>query len=339
MSCTISPGIPVQGGALVGVRGVVMPDGCRQDPHAADPPQPDISVLMIAYNQEAYIGEAIDSVLSQVTSCAWELVIGEDGSTDGTLAVAQAKSERNPQRIRILHREKNLGFTRNFLDVLSHCRGRYIAILEADDFWVDDGKLEFQFRYMEAHPEVSLCAGAVRIIEMQADGTCLELDPGPSRQGVFTTADLLETNPVHTPTAFLRAERIRKLPSGFYELGLLDWPTWIQLSLAGPVALTSQVLAAYRRHAGGVWSLRPEQFRLRATLELFALLPAIVPERFHPDLQRTQHLLRYNLGIALIRGGSWSEGWACLWPCLGYLDLWRHAVQKGLAMLAPGRQR
>ena len=47
-----------------------MPDGCRQDPQAADPPQPDISVLMIAYNQEAFIGEAIDSVLSQVTSCA-----------------------------------------------------------------------------------------------------------------------------------------------------------------------------------------------------------------------------------------------------------------------------
>jgi len=285
-------------------------------------PPPDISILMIAFNQDAYIGEAIASVLAQETAQTWELVIGDDCSTDGTLAVALEWGERYPERIRVLRRESNLGFIRNFLDVLDHCRGRYIAILEGDDFWIDSGKLEFQFQFMESHPEVSLCGGAVRTLEMGPDGTRLWLEPGRRRPGLFTTARLLESNPVHTPTAFFRADRLPRLPAEFYDLGLLDWATWILLSLTGPVAVAARELAAYRRHSGGIWSLRPERHRLEATLGMFALLPGILPAELHSAAERTRHRLMGALGVNLIRGGARAAGWALLRPGLRHPSLW-----------------
>src|SRR5665647_3605762 len=103
-----------------------------------------VSVLMTTYNQDQYIRQGIESVLAQQASFAYELVIGEDCSTDGTRAICRAYQQQHPETIRLLAREKNLGAAENFLSALAECSGEYLAILDGDDFWPNPLKLQEQ---------------------------------------------------------------------------------------------------------------------------------------------------------------------------------------------------
>ncbi len=119
--------------------------------------RPVVSVAVITYGQERYIREAMDSILCQRVSIPWEIVVGEDASPDGTRGILQEYQERDPQHIRLFLRERNLGATRNLYEVLQACQGRYIALLEGDDYWTDPDKLQKQVEYLDSHPEAVAC--------------------------------------------------------------------------------------------------------------------------------------------------------------------------------------
>ena len=115
-----------------------------------------ISVIVCTYNQEDTIGRTLDSILSQRCHLPVEIVIGEDGSTDGTLAVCQAYREKHPDKIRILARQTNRGFVSNYFDCLRACRGKYVADCAGDDFWTDETKLEQQSAILEKNADVGI---------------------------------------------------------------------------------------------------------------------------------------------------------------------------------------
>lgn len=115
-----------------------------------------ISVIVCTYNQESTIGRTLDSILMQQCSLPVEIVIGEDCSTDGTLAVCQRYAAQYPDRITLFANAENKGIVDNYFDCLLAARGRYIADCAGDDFWVDATKLEKQLKVLRAHPEVTL---------------------------------------------------------------------------------------------------------------------------------------------------------------------------------------
>ena len=115
-----------------------------------------ISVIVCAYNQEDTIGRTLDSILSQKCHLPIEIVIGEDCSTDRTLAVCQQYQEQHPDTIRILANKPNKGLVRNYFDCLCACRGKYIADCAGDDFWIDNQKLEQESRILEQDEGVGI---------------------------------------------------------------------------------------------------------------------------------------------------------------------------------------
>lgn len=115
-----------------------------------------ISVVIVTYNQEDTIRRSIDSVLIQECHVPFEIVIGEDCSTDGTRAICEAYAQKYPDIIRLFCNEHNKGINDNYFDCLLQCRGRYIADCAGDDFWTDPKKLEKEVCVMEAHPEVTM---------------------------------------------------------------------------------------------------------------------------------------------------------------------------------------
>jgi glycosyltransferase involved in cell wall biosynthesis len=115
-----------------------------------------ISVVIVTYNQEDTIRRSIDSVLMQECHVPFEIVIGEDCSTDGTRAICEAYAQKYPDIIRLFCNEHNKGINDNYFDCLLQCRGRYIADCAGDDFWTDPKKLEKEVCVMEAHPEVTM---------------------------------------------------------------------------------------------------------------------------------------------------------------------------------------
>src|SRR6185436_19281492 len=116
-----------------------------------------ISVLVVTYNHEKFLRQALESVMMQETGFDFEVVIADDHSTDGTLAIAQAYEEKYGN-VRILSGEgRNLGITRNYQRGLQACRGEYIAVVEGDDFWISPAKLQKQVEFLNEHPECALC--------------------------------------------------------------------------------------------------------------------------------------------------------------------------------------
>ena len=115
-----------------------------------------ISVVVCTYNQEDTIARTLESVLMQQCHVPFEIVLGEDCSTDGTLAICKRYADEHPDVIRLKTNKQNKGLIDNYFDCLLAARGRYIADCAGDDFWTDPLKLEKEVSILEAHPDVTL---------------------------------------------------------------------------------------------------------------------------------------------------------------------------------------
>ena len=117
-----------------------------------------ISVAVITYNQESTIRQTLDSILMQKGDFDLEVVIGEDCSTDTTLAICKEYAKQYPDKVVLLSGPKNIGITANYFRTLKACTGDYIADFAGDDFYCDDYALEKQVRYLLSHPEIGVLA-------------------------------------------------------------------------------------------------------------------------------------------------------------------------------------
>lgn len=118
--------------------------------------QPLVSVKMITYNQLLFIGKAIEGVLKQKTNFPFELLIGEDCSTDGTRDIVHEYKKKYPDMIRVITSDKNVGMKKNGLRTLKAARGKYVAYCEGDHYWHNPMKLQKQAEYLEMNPECGM---------------------------------------------------------------------------------------------------------------------------------------------------------------------------------------
>ncbi len=117
---------------------------------------PLVEIIMVTYNHEKYIAKAIESVLMQKTTFPFHLIIGEDCSTDGTREICSEYAEKNPDIITIIGHKTNQGLLKNYKSVFEISTSIYFAILEGDDYWNDENKLQKQYDYLEDNPDVGL---------------------------------------------------------------------------------------------------------------------------------------------------------------------------------------
>jgi glycosyltransferase involved in cell wall biosynthesis len=128
---------------------------------------PLVSVLVTPYNQKDYIRQSLDSILMQQCDFDFEVVIGEDCSTDGTREICQEYAAKHPERIVLCLNEVNKGLLNNYFDIFLKAKGNYIADCGGDDYWLTDSKLQEQVDLLEANPEVSLVAGNWQLYEQK----------------------------------------------------------------------------------------------------------------------------------------------------------------------------
>ena len=145
---------------------------------AVETGEPLVSAITIFLDAETFLREAIESVLAQ-TYANWELLLVDDGSTDGSTEIALGYARLYPQRIRYLehegHRNRGMSASRNL--GIPHARGEYIALLDADDVWLPL-KLERQVAILESDPESAMVYGATRVLA-QLDGAARGRRPRP----------------------------------------------------------------------------------------------------------------------------------------------------------------
>ena len=126
-----------------------------------------VSISIITYNQKDFIRQTLDGILMQKTNFAFEVLIHDDCSTDGTTEIIKEYEEKYPEIIRPIYEEENQfskgkGIVRNF--IFPRVQGKYIAFCEGDDYWTDENKLQKQVDFLEANPDYTVCFHRVKKI-------------------------------------------------------------------------------------------------------------------------------------------------------------------------------
>jgi hypothetical protein len=210
--------------------------------------------MMITYQHERFIRQAIESVLAQQTSFAFELVIGEDCSPDRTREIVRDYSARRPDLIRPLLHERNVGMRANAAATFAACRGAFVALLEGDDFWTNPHKLQAQVDFLAARPDCALCYHNVDILDEISGGPPLAFFRAP-HPAITTTADLIPNNFIPTCSVlYRRAALPAQLPAYIQQLPTQDWALWLHISRSGSLGYLEGNWACYRVHQGGAWT-------------------------------------------------------------------------------------
>ncbi|MDT8716144.1 glycosyltransferase [Clostridium sp. 19966] len=210
-----------------------------------------VSVLMLVYNHEKYIEQALQSILMQKTNFQYEIVIGEDCSKDKSREIIEKYEKMYPKVIKLIKHSKNIGPALNFMSAYKACIGEYIAMIEGDDFWVTDDKLQKQVDFLDSNIGYSGCFTNANVIyeESPEDN---ELFIKKIKKNHFSTNDLLIKNVIPNLTTLARRSIVQEFPEWYSKLFIGDWPLHIMRSKYGEWSYIDDVTSTYRKHIGGI---------------------------------------------------------------------------------------
>jgi glycosyltransferase involved in cell wall biosynthesis len=219
------------------------------------------SICMLAHNTGRFIEKAIESALAQKTNFKFELVIAEDKSTDNTREIAEKYKLKYPDKIKLILNEKNLGLSGNYIVAFKNCSAEYIAVLDTDDYWCDEYKLQKQVDFLEQNRDYGLVYSDCKVINDAGEET--EWDEIKYIREQFSSGNLFfkllkEAAFIPTLTTCFRKELITDALENedlwFFE----DWWLWMRVALKSKVYYMDEQTACYRLHPNNITKTRVE---------------------------------------------------------------------------------
>ncbi len=265
-----------------------------------------VSILTITYNHEKYIARAIESFLMQKTDFPFEIIIADDASTDKNQEIIKAFRDKYPKVIKPILRKENLEPNDNWLDAVCHCKGKYIALCEGDDYWTDPYKLQKQVDFLEANPGYGLIYSDISMIDKNNNPiettTFYETFKMRYRLGdVFFY--LLDGNFINSLTVCFRKDLIDfdtiDLKEKCY---IYDYWLWLRLAMLSKIHFMNEKTAAYRIHDQGI-SRQKYFFKKRTPLVLLNILQEYFNEEKQELSLREKEIL-FNKIYLLLRNSQ-----------------------------------
>jgi len=212
-----------------------------------------VSICCITYNHQDFITQTLNGFLLQKTDFDFEIVIGEDCSTDNTASIIESYMEKYPDKIRLLDNSKNLGLQHNFFRTLQECKGEFIAYCEGDDYWSDPLKLQKQVNVFNTNPDVVFCYTNAVILNQDKISNVSILE----ERNCEAKFDLLEyMNSYHGMpmlTCMFKSKYIKQqMPDFVYNVIQLDYMFRFLIGQHGSFYYLPEVTGVYRRHEGGI---------------------------------------------------------------------------------------
>lgn len=202
-----------------------------------------LGVMLKAYDHEAFIAQALEGALAQRTTFPFEIVVGEDHSSDGTRAVVERYARQHPGRVRLLDRPARVGMVRNTMDLYAASGAEYLAWLDGDDYWTSPDKLQKQVEWLDAHPRHTLCFHEAE--QVDADGVTTRWTLAVPGREEYSIEDILVRPPGFTSTCVYRRV-LSAFPGWFEGLPFCDWPLQVLHAAEGPAGWLPDVMAVYR---------------------------------------------------------------------------------------------
>lgn len=244
-----------------------------------------VSVLIVSYNHEATIAEALESVLAQKVDDPLEIVIADDCSTDGTAELGRKYQQRYPGLITVLENSGNFGITRNYQRGFAACSGKYIAVLEGDDYWLGTDRLSTLTNFLDQHPECVMAFNRILLLETTVpDCRPLQWESNQPYE-LKTGAELAYNNFIGNFSACVyRGDTVRKQDEHIYSLRMYDWLFNLSLSRFGLIGYIPRIMSVYRQHNNGTWSGMDLEQKLTETQNLIPTYDVFLKNVYSPQL-------------------------------------------------------
>lgn len=268
------------------------------------PENPLISILMITFNQEKFIAQAIESALMQHANFKYEIVIGEDCSTDRTRDIVLEYQEKYADRIKLLLQSENVGMHKNFVDTYYACKGKYIALLEGDDYWTDPNKLQKQVDFLENNPDFAICFHNMWIID--EDKPHLIRESNIKQKEITDINTLARGNYIYTASCVFRNNFII-LPDWFYQCPVGDYPLHLLNAQYGKIKFINEIMGVYRVHKGGAWENTNLSYRLEKWAEMIEILKSKFDSKVNEILNNSLHKSYFELAGYYLKNGNFEK--------------------------------
>ena len=239
---------------------------------------PHVSVLMITFNHEAFVRDAIESVFAQKCTRQMELIIGEDRSTDRTSDVIHDVCRDAPIPVRLIQSDNNVGMHANFQRCLHRCTADVVALLEGDDRWIVDQKLQNQLDVLEESPGTVMTFHGVRVLDQRRNlgsGGCHEISDWEIPKSIPSRVDfstLAGDCCIQTSSVAFKKEALPTLPSWVFSLPWVDWAIYLLLASRGRIEYIPQTMSEYRLHEGGITNKWTSAYAAKGAADMFEAL-------------------------------------------------------------------
>lgn len=217
--------------------------------------KPLVSIISATYNHERYLADALDSFLMQETDFPFEILVGEDCSTDKTRTILIDYAKKYPNIIKPILWDKNVGASKNWITLFEKSKGEYIANCEGDDYWTTTNKLQTQFSQMLKNPLLDFSFHLSETVDMYGNIKKPKIDI--SQNKIYSVQDIIvaDFHLVQTNTIMFKKMSLYNL-----DLGLLSQSpvgdVWIRIASSIPngALFINQSMSAYRIRSSGSWS-------------------------------------------------------------------------------------
>ena len=253
----------------------------------------------MTFQQARFVRQTLESVLGQRTDFAFEVIVGDDASTDGTREILEEIAAEHPDRVRLLLHQRNFGDCglSNFMSTVEASRGAYLAFLDGDDYWTDPDKLQRQVDFLDAHPECALCAH--RIEHLSDDGFReLSVRP-PGGSGVHDVGWLIGDNFAHKISTVARREAVASVPEWYRttRIASADWLFNVLLARTGRIGYLDEPMALHRKRVDNLSAFYGTRRLLSDKLDALETLRPYFPDQ-HRVLARAEQRVRLKLRLA-----------------------------------------
>lgn len=221
-----------------------------------------VSISCLTYNHEPYIRKCLDGFVMQKTNFKFEVLIHDDASTDKTADIIREYEAKYPDIIKPIYQTENqhsqhVPISRKFQ--YPRIKGKYYAICEGDDYWIDDQKLQKQFDFMESHPDYSMCVHRAIFRQTNIDGTFKDsVFPNIKSSKDYSVEEAIigGGSLISTNSMFSRSKNTGTMPSCFKAKGFGDYQAFVYGTICGKVHCMEEVMSVYNYCTPGSWTSR-----------------------------------------------------------------------------------
>lgn len=245
----------------------------------------NIDIILICYNQEQYIEQALCGVYMQElpNDVSARIIIADDASPDNTLDIIKRLANKSPFPVTFLPKEPNMGISKNYRRSFAATNGDYVFTLEGDDYWVSPNHIKQHVHFLDNHPDVSMSMN--RFYQTTLDGSSKSIPWWPENTEYFEISleqQISQGNQLGNLSACcFRSSLLHQLPDDIYSIHVDDFLLGIMMAEMGNIAILKDPTSVYRCNLGSMWARLTILGKYRRNMQFARMYDAYQQQRYH----------------------------------------------------------